>query len=521
MNVPFANMEMSQELLLKSRLINEFSMQGVTFTQEMLTIISNYWQESKKVYSEKCKVLENDLSKLRHKCDAQEAKIKELECLLSESQEKIKENDENQCLHSNMDEVFKIIRYLNTKFLADVEINLRDSQKTLCKPSWKIPEEKPVVEEKIPEDLGSLASKLYELIQISSNDDLKLYHAQLTTLWELLYVKIDVDMTTSYMFSDKMLEQSSDMNELIQDVNMGVQLNVPQMQVVPTIENNSVNRVAEPAPKSKGVFRVHRLPQYMKSCGEEINGAGDRLIHREVVLNNLPEVKRHCIALKLMFMGVDVVNEDYQTPLHFAVIHSASIDVICTLLKYNADICKADSDGNTVMHFAVESESLSRLLQPSVRELVDDVTYRRLVNKTNNEGYSPLHLAAMHGKKKQVEELIALEANVDCCDSKSGRTALYHAIENNYVDIVNILNNHNADPHIRNYSGTSIIDALADAESDFSPEMKRIFYDARQKVIAARDPDDPFETASSSSSRKRIKRTRKMKLDNIGKKLKS
>lgn len=178
MNVPFANMEMSQELLLKSRLINEFSMQGVTFTQEMLTIISNYWQESKKVYSEKCKVLENDLSKLRHKCDAQEAKIKELECLLSESQEKIKENDENQCLHSNMDEVFKIIRYLNTKFLADVEINLRDSQKTLCKPSWKIPEEKPVVEEKIPEDLGSLASKLYELIQISSNDDLKLYHAQ-------------------------------------------------------------------------------------------------------------------------------------------------------------------------------------------------------------------------------------------------------------------------------------------------------------------------------------------------------
>lgn len=54
-------------------------------------------------------------------------------------------------------------------------------------------------------------------------------------------------------------------------------------------------------------------------------------------------------------------------------------------------------------------------------------------------GDTPLHLAAKNGCTDVIKLLVDAKADVDVQDSKSGKTALHHAVENNDLPMVGYL----------------------------------------------------------------------------------
>lgn len=79
-------------------------------------------------------------------------------------------------------------------------------------------------------------------------------------------------------------------------------------------------------------------------------------------------------------------------------------------------------------------------------------------------GLTPLMLAVIEKKPSHVELLLKNGANANIRDTKSGRTALFHAVENDSSDIINLLLRYKADPRLNNFLGMNAIDAAKDSQ---------------------------------------------------------
>lgn len=77
-----------------------------------------------------------------------------------------------------------------------------------------------------------------------------------------------------------------------------------------------------------------------------------------------------------------------------------------------------------------------------------------------------LMLACTESKFELLECLLEHGADPNIRDDKSGRTALFHAIELDLGDVIHILLGYKADPKIRNFLGQSCIDAARDLNSN-------------------------------------------------------
>lgn len=81
-------------------------------------------------------------------------------------------------------------------------------------------------------------------------------------------------------------------------------------------------------------------------------------------------------------------------------------------------------------------------------------------------GMTPLMLACMDSKLDLIECLLEHGADANIRDDKSGRTALFHAIELDLADVIHILLRYKANPKIRNFLGQSSIDVARDLNSN-------------------------------------------------------
>ena len=84
-----------------------------------------------------------------------------------------------------------------------------------------------------------------------------------------------------------------------------------------------------------------------------------------------------------------------------------------------------DSDGNTIIHLAImysEEMILAHLLMNSAPINV---------NIFNYEGLTPLMYCILENRSEMAERLLECKADPDTKDQKSGRTALFYAVENN------------------------------------------------------------------------------------------
>ncbi|KRT85283.1 Ankyrin repeat-containing protein [Oryctes borbonicus] len=186
--------------------------------------------------------------------------------------------------------------------------------------------------------------------------------------------------------------------------------------------------------------------------------------------NEFNEVRKQLIMLNVWRLPIDTTNANHLTPLHLAVIHNCDENIVSFLLDKGADIGCTDSEGNNSMHLAVfhNSQTLLHLL---LQKAID--TNFNFNNTFNYEGFTPLLLATIEDKLDMVKTFLEFGADPNIRDQKSGRTPLFHAVENNNMIMVQLLLHHRADKKIKNFSGTSTHDAVFELEG-ISADIKNM-----------------------------------------------
>ncbi|XP_065086479.1 nuclear factor NF-kappa-B p105 subunit isoform X2 [Ochlerotatus camptorhynchus] len=131
---------------------------------------------------------------------------------------------------------------------------------------------------------------------------------------------------------------------------------------------------------------------------------------------------------------LDLFNERSETALHLAVSANL-VEVVDVLLLSGSRISFCDSRGNSALHRAVyenATDSLNVLLGHCKRN-----GFR--LDSTNDDGFTPLHLAVMCKNLKVTKILLERGASHKLRDLKHGHNILHIAVESNSLDMVNYI----------------------------------------------------------------------------------
>ncbi|KAK3907458.1 B-cell lymphoma 3 protein-like protein [Frankliniella fusca] len=179
------------------------------------------------------------------------------------------------------------------------------------------------------------------------------------------------------------------------------------------------------------------------------NKDGQLPVHAAIECNDIAALKRQCIVLKARKASVDIKNAHDETPLQLA-LYFGHTPCIKLLLEHGANCRFFDQDGNSPLHLAIlyANDALKYLLVPGRFP-------KSFINYLNDEGFSPLHLAAQGDKVEAISLLIKCGADIDLPDGKSGRTALFHAVERKNYKSQQILEKHGANIKEPTFTGAT------------------------------------------------------------------
>ncbi|XP_065692152.2 nuclear factor NF-kappa-B p105 subunit isoform X1 [Patagioenas fasciata] len=179
---------------------------------------------------------------------------------------------------------------------------------------------------------------------------------------------------------------------------------------------------------------------------------GDNVLHLAIIhlhtelVKNLLEVIRDLNSNDIINMRNDL----YQTPLHLAVI-TKQTEVVEDLLRAGADVSLLDRHGNSVLHLAA-AEGDDKILSV----LLKNKKILSMVDLSNGEGLSAIHMAVMANSMSCLKQLIAAGVNVNAQEQKSGRTALHLAVEHENIPLAGcLLLEGDADVDSTTYDGTT------------------------------------------------------------------
>lgn len=152
-----------------------------------------------------------------------------------------------------------------------------------------------------------------------------------------------------------------------------------------------------------------------------------KVLHRDFIQNHLSTVKT------LVKSGTDVHKRDKKglTALHVACWGSA--DLVVYLLRSGSEVSEECDKGHNALHFACSFGNKASV-DLLVRNGID-------VNKRNNDGLAPMHIAANNKYTYVLRTLLEGNAFPDVKDD-TGRTALLIASEINRSKIVTLLLQH-------------------------------------------------------------------------------
>ncbi|CAD6237486.1 GSCOCG00002337001-RA-CDS [Cotesia congregata] len=184
-------------------------------------------------------------------------------------------------------------------------------------------------------------------------------------------------------------------------------------------------------------------------------------VHKAVFGNDPRVLKRHLMVLKVVKESVDIPTQDKQTSLELAIQHSAQPEIVSLLLKNGANPVSPENAHDSALIIA------SRMSSDHLPQLVKSVSPNNpAINNVDSEGFTALHHCARNGNYRGVMCLIAISADVNARDGKSGRTALFHAFENEGINICKELLTAGAKPNIPNFAGHTVL-SIFDEEKHF------------------------------------------------------
>ena len=148
----------------------------------------------------------------------------------------------------------------------------------------------------------------------------------------------------------------------------------------------------------------------------------------------------------LLDEGIDVnaARADGATALLWAT-HWDDLDTTDLLLRAGANVNAADDHGVTPLERACENGSAAM-----VKKLL---AANAEVNAAQASGLTPLMTAARTGKLAVVETLLAHGANVNAPTARTRSTAVMWAVAERHTDIVRLLLQNGADPHVSTSDG--------------------------------------------------------------------
>lgn len=131
--------------------------------------------------------------------------------------------------------------------------------------------------------------------------------------------------------------------------------------------------------------------------------------------------------LLLQAMGnisIDQVNSQKQTALHLSVINIDSL-MVRTVLAYSPNVTLAmNQRGDTPLHYLAEKGNLE-IFEKLCQYAEQSAVYKDVINRTNSDDNTPLHLAVAAGQLKIVKLL--LEKNATISFNKDGQTPFHLA----------------------------------------------------------------------------------------------
>ncbi|KOC61619.1 DNA-binding protein Ets97D [Habropoda laboriosa] len=210
-----------------------------------------------------------------------------------------------------------------------------------------------------------------------------------------------------------------------------------------------------------------------KDLGEvkQFNENGMLNIHTAVVNNQLHEVQRLLLVLQASKTDIDVLTANGMTSLELAIQSDASESILKVLLEAGAKPLFPELLHESAVILA------SKLSSPFLSILLNYVTNSKLLDQVDSFGFAPLHYCTLKCNTNGVKALIKAGADVNLRDNRSGRTPLFHALENNYTEIAQILLQNDAIANLLNYSGQSVL-SLVDMTKNLSLKtLKQIIFD--------------------------------------------
>jgi ankyrin repeat protein len=161
-------------------------------------------------------------------------------------------------------------------------------------------------------------------------------------------------------------------------------------------------------------------------CGADINARNlmdATALHLVFEGDDAPKNQLQMEVLQILLEGgadVDALTDEGVSPLHNIIFNARGNDAVKEFLRYNPDLTIRNNQGQTYLHIiATAGEDLSE-------EVIDQfILHESYIDAEDNEGHTPLELAAMDFSEVKVKYFLDRNAKVTF---KGGRTILHWMI---------------------------------------------------------------------------------------------
>ncbi|XP_012226601.2 putative leucine-rich repeat-containing protein DDB_G0290503 [Linepithema humile] len=181
-------------------------------------------------------------------------------------------------------------------------------------------------------------------------------------------------------------------------------------------------------------------------------------IHNAVISNNIHLVQRQLMILKYCKESVDILTKDELTSLELAIKYDIRSEIVKLLLEAGAQPVIPKCIRESALIIASKQSS------PLLPMLIKYISDFKLLDLIDSEGLAALHYCSMHGNLEGVNAILSAGGNIDLKDKKSGRTPLFHAIDNNHTVIAQALLKAGAVANIANYAGQTPLPIMTDTK---------------------------------------------------------